>query len=113
MDILNSNKLEKLIKNYNENKKNNIIKSAVFKTKISELVQQPEKIKQNQNIFSIDIKTMPVTYQKQSGRCWIFAGCNILCSSFSIASLLTPNLSKKSFWKVDGRIERKCSALLF
>lgn len=78
MDILNSNKLEKLIKNYNENKKNNIIKSAVFKTKISELVQQPEKIKQNQNIFSIDIKTMPVTYQKQSGRCWIFAGCNIL-----------------------------------
>lgn len=28
--------------------------------------------------FSIDLKTMPVTNQKSSGRCWIFAGLNVL-----------------------------------
>ena len=28
--------------------------------------------------FSIDVKTMKATSQGQSGRCWIFAGCNFL-----------------------------------
>ncbi len=30
------------------------------------------------HIFSLEIKTMPVTNQKASGRCWLFAGLNLL-----------------------------------
>ena len=29
-------------------------------------------------MFSINLKTLPVTDQKSSGRCWIFAGCNVI-----------------------------------
>ena len=32
----------------------------------------------NQFKFSNEIKTLPVTNQKKSGRCWIFAGLNVL-----------------------------------
>ena len=28
--------------------------------------------------FSVNLKTLPVTNQKQSGRCWMFAGLNVL-----------------------------------
>ncbi len=32
----------------------------------------------NPNLFSIDIKTLPVTNQMHSGRCWLFASLNLL-----------------------------------
>ena len=32
----------------------------------------------NPSVFSIDLKTMPVTNQMQSGRCWIFSAMNVL-----------------------------------
>ena len=28
--------------------------------------------------FSIDLETLPATNQKSSGRCWLFAGLNVL-----------------------------------
>ena len=32
----------------------------------------------NSLFFSNEIRTLPVTNQMQSGRCWLFAGLNIL-----------------------------------
>ncbi len=29
-------------------------------------------------MFSVEIKTMPVTNQKATGRCWLFAGLNLM-----------------------------------
>ena len=51
---------------------------ALAKNKISSIVQLNEQKEFTKQRFSIDLKTLPATNQKASGRCWIFAGCNVL-----------------------------------
>ncbi len=70
--------LEKMKKDYHNNPTNTIIRHALSKSQISDIVYVSEQEGNMQNKFSIDIKTMKVCNQKQSGRCWIFAGLNIL-----------------------------------
>ena len=45
---------------------------------MAKLFDKQEQSSQNQFKFSNEIKTLPVTNQKASGRCWIFAGLNVL-----------------------------------
>lgn len=78
MKKIDKQMLSKFKEDYLDDDVNDIVRHALNKTKISDLVQKSERQKDNQNIFSIEIDTMPATYQKQSGRCWIFAACNIL-----------------------------------
>ena len=70
--------LEKLKTLYLNNDIYSISRHALSRNKISDLVRNTERTEFTQNQFSIDIQTLPVTNQMQSGRCWIFAGCNIL-----------------------------------
>jgi bleomycin hydrolase len=37
-----------------------------------------QALREIRHVFSVDIKTMPATNQKASGRCWLFAGLNLL-----------------------------------
>lgn len=78
MNVLSNEKLKMYSDKYVTNDINDVVRNMLNKTKISDLVQRGEKRRDIQNVFSIDIKTMSATYQKQSGRCWIFAGCNFL-----------------------------------
>lgn len=55
-----------------------IARHALSKNTISSIAKVNEQTEFTRNRFSIDLKTLPVTNQKASGRCWIFAGCNIL-----------------------------------
>lgn len=55
-----------------------VARRALLKNSISSVSQVNERVESTRNRFSIDIKTLPVTNQKKSGRCWIFAGCNVL-----------------------------------
>ena len=55
-----------------------IARHSLTKNKISSLIRVNEQTEYTRNRFSIDIKTLPVTNQKSSGRCWIFAGLNVL-----------------------------------
>ena len=70
--------LDKLKEEYKEDKINNLRRHALNKTKISDLVRVGEQTEYTRNNFSINIETLPVANQLASGRCWIFAGCNIL-----------------------------------
>ena len=51
---------------------------VLVKNDLAQLFQKQEQSLANQFKFSNEIKTLPVTNQKQSGRCWIFAGLNVL-----------------------------------
>ncbi len=64
--------------NYSKDSKNTIIRHALSKTKLNDVCYSLDNQKNREYTFSIDIKTMPVTNQKQSGRCWIFSACNLL-----------------------------------
>ncbi len=54
------------------------LKRVLFSNDLTTVLHKQERIPANQFMFSHDIKTLPVANQKQSGRCWIFAGLNVL-----------------------------------
>ena len=64
--------------NYEKDTKNKVVKNALTKNPISEIVYDAKNEKDVINDFSIEVKTLPVCNQKQSGRCWSFAACNFL-----------------------------------
>ena len=70
--------LEEVEKEYLKDPVSTVARHALNKNKISSIVRVSEQTEFTRNRFNIDIKTLPVTNQKASGRCWIFAGCNIL-----------------------------------
>lgn len=70
--------LEKILGKYKDCKKNTIIRHALSKNAINSVCHSQDNEKNTDFKFSIDIKTMTATNQKSSGRCWIFAACNLL-----------------------------------
>ena len=71
-------KLAKLQQKYESDAKNTIIRHALSASTMNQIAKTLDKADEVDYSFSLDIKTMPVTNQKQSGRCWIFAACNVL-----------------------------------
>lgn len=78
MKDLNLKYLDSLKTNYENDVVAKVIRRALYKTDVLELVKKQEEENNVQHQFSIDVKTMKATSQGQSGRCWIFAGCNFL-----------------------------------
>lgn len=55
-----------------------LTKAVMAKTDIRELAFLPQQAAKLEGPFSVEVKTHGITSQKQSGRCWCFAGMNIL-----------------------------------
>ncbi len=75
---LNNEEYVELNRNYASTPQNVILRHALSKTDILTTVSDSKNRVEVQPNFSIDIKTLPVANQKMSGRCWIFAGLNVL-----------------------------------
>ena len=71
-------KLAKLQQKYEADAKNTIIRHALSASTVNQVAKSLDRMNEVDYSFSLDIKTMPVTNQKASGRCWIFAACNVL-----------------------------------
>lgn len=52
--------------------------NALYRHDVKEVSCHPAALAESQFTFSVELKTLPVTNQKKSGRCWIFAALNIL-----------------------------------
>lgn len=63
---------------YDENKLAHVMSNALNKNAISSIAVVPSALTKDQMNFSIDIETMACANQKASGRCWLFAGLNVL-----------------------------------
>ncbi len=63
---------------YAADPKNGIVRHALARNAVSDIVFASDSLKDTRMTFSNTIKTLPVTNQKSSGRCWIFAALNIL-----------------------------------
>ena len=55
-----------------------LVHNALFKLGIGDLAFVGDNMIGKNFNFSIDIKTLPATNQKSSGRCWLFTGLNVL-----------------------------------
>lgn len=78
MNEITSSMLNELRENYEKDEKARVVRNALTKNDIGTISRRLEGTADNPNIFSIDLKTMPVTNQMQSGRCWIFSSMNFL-----------------------------------
>ena len=63
---------------YQKNEKARVIRNALTENDLSLISKRLEATEENPNLFSIDIKTMPVNDQMHSGRCWLFSSMTIL-----------------------------------
>lgn len=78
MKEISKENLKNIEDEYKKNISYTITRRALAKTKISDISIVNEQNEFTKSMFSIDLKTLPVTNQKRSGRCWIFAGCNVI-----------------------------------
>lgn len=63
---------------YRQNEKQTLMRHALYYHPLDTCVNVQENMTKNQNHFSVEIKTLKASNQQTSGRCWIFAGCNLL-----------------------------------
>ncbi len=70
--------LKELQQNYENKPVQQALKRVLMKNDLANLFDKQEQKPLTQFRFSNEIKTLPVANQKQSGRCWIFAGLNVL-----------------------------------
>lgn len=70
--------LNDIKKEYLEDNAYSIARHALNNNMIVDIIRSNKNSSLTQNNFSINIETLPVSNQMQSGRCWIFAGCNFL-----------------------------------
>ena len=75
---LNPSDFQNHIISYLKKEKNTILRHALSKTSIEDIVYSKDNFSKTNFAFSHTIKTLPVTNQKKSGRCWIFAALNVL-----------------------------------
>lgn len=72
-EAISEKKLNELNKNYLNDNEARIVRNALTENDIHKISKRFESKIDNPNLFSIDIKTLPVTNQERSGRCWIFS----------------------------------------
>ena len=78
MKEINSKWLEAANKGFSKDEKLKVLQRCLAKNSIDSSTYVLENETNDGFMFSIDIPTMSATNQKQSGRCWIFAGLNFL-----------------------------------
>lgn len=70
--------LEKLEKNFDSSRINEVSMNTVVQNGISKSAMNYEEVRKSRHNYSITIETGDITNQKQSGRCWMFAALNFM-----------------------------------
>jgi bleomycin hydrolase len=111
--MIDQSLLLKLDKDILENKKYNVLQSALSRVQIEDIMSNPNEVNKLPFIFNYQLKEkVRATNQFYSGRCWIFSGLNVLRYHLIEHYKLNENfeLSEAFVFKYD-RIE-KCNYLL-
>ncbi len=75
---LDQKRLEELCEAYEKDPKSALVRHALSRNPISEIVYNSDAKRKIEPAFSVEVKTMAAANQRSSGRCWIFAGLNVL-----------------------------------
>ena len=59
------------------------LRNALASNAIDQLAKSQESMKPLNTYFSVETKKQSITNQKQSGRCWMFSGLNVLRANFA------------------------------
>jgi bleomycin hydrolase len=75
---LNSEVLSQIQRSFKMDDHNKTILNALTNSEIKNLASNREIVVEQNDLFNHRIKTKGITNQKSSGRCWLFAGLNIM-----------------------------------
>ena len=78
MQALTQELLDKFREDESKNFHSRTLQAALAKTPIKDLAFVPSKAAKLNGDFSIELKTRGITWQQNSGRCWMFAALNIM-----------------------------------
>lgn len=78
MKPIEIDELKHLQEEYRKNDKARVVRNALTTTSITSISNVLEAQEANPFFFSVEVPTMKVTNQLQSGRCWIFSSMNVL-----------------------------------
>lgn len=102
---------EKILTEYRSDSKNPIVRRALSSNTISSVVFNSASIPAVEMNFSTEVKTMAVCNQRQSGRCWIFAGLNVLREIVAKKLNLTSFELSQNYISLFDKIEKANFAL--
>ena len=74
--MINNEEIEKINEELLQDKNNKIMHRILNKVSLNDLITDQDTVLKND--FNININTHKVTDQKKSGRCWAFAGLNLI-----------------------------------
>lgn len=76
--LVDPNFLRVLRENFKRKPQYRLIQNAVTQVSVHSIANQRDIVTQSEPTFSVTLDTWEVTDQKRSGRCWMFAGLNLL-----------------------------------
>jgi bleomycin hydrolase len=100
-----------ILAKYESDPKNVVVRHALSRNAISSVIYNSDSLASVANEFSIDLKTLPVANQKASGRCWIFAGLNVLREIVAKACGLSKFELSQNYISLYDKIEKSNFAL--
>jgi bleomycin hydrolase len=77
-DSVSKEQIRQFSEEYNGKKLNHVLTNAAAKSGINAIAYNNEVPARAKHKFSLELDTMKVTHQKSSGRCWMFAGLNLI-----------------------------------
>lgn len=111
MEGIKKETLQKQLEEYKADSKNTILRHALATSELNTVIYDADDIRDVDFNFDVNIKTLPATNQKRSGRCWIFAATNVL------REIIAKNLNldhfelSQSYIAMFDRLE-KCNSVL-
>lgn len=75
---ISNEQLERWSRDYREDDRRRLATLALSKTNLNDAAFVPGGAAAMRQKFSVQISTLPITDQKSSGRCWLFAAANVL-----------------------------------
>lgn len=98
---ISSSQLGKYAEEFQTSPDNRVRMNAIAKNGINSVATNRQALIDMQFTFSTEIETGPVTNQKQSGRCWMFAGLNTIRHDMAKKNNMKPfelSQSYQMFW---------------
>ena len=80
---LSTDMLKDIVKENNQVPVSRALANAVAANAIDDLAKNRENANDFDTYFSVETKSQSITNQKQSGRCWMFSGFNVLRSNYT------------------------------
>lgn len=104
--VLNEATLNKLAKDYEADPKNIAVRNSFSRSTITDVSFDSASKPGIDPHFSLELKTLPVANQKQSGRCWIFAGLNFLREGIAKKNKITSFELSQNYISLFDKIEK-------